>query len=203
MKLVIMTVTVSLLLIVSSTIVPTVALGYEDFAITAYGSAPAGACTVWEPEGGGVLTVYVIYENATVSCVTIAEFQVVAGGGFLGAYLGESYPDGFALSGNTQDGIVLVSLTCWSPSRSTVLASIQYTTNGASPPCSWLEVVGLPDQDILVNTTTEGWQTARTYGKLSLNIDPWDGKTCGSQTWCVPVSTENTTWGRVKALYRE
>jgi hypothetical protein len=193
---------------------PRLVLAYDDFRLTVFPSTDkvGDNCSVFEPEGEGTLTVYVIYDNLAVTGIEYAGFRLAQGGGFAGVYLGETYPDiGIAVTGNTQQGMWLLSPNGWYPwplSRN-VLAVVQYTTTGSSPPCSWLEVVGWPDEEILVSSLVDGeYHVAHTFGKLSINVPesaPEPECPCGAQTWCWSscsgVATEPTTWGRIKALY--
>jgi hypothetical protein len=175
---------------------PPATAGYGDLYITVYGTIYGDGCTVWEPQGGGVLTVYVVFGLS--GCVEEATFRLESGGGFAGVYLGETYPAGGALVGNTHDGIWWVSSGLVAPA---VMAAVQYATDGTSPPCSWLEVVGWPEDEIVMRDCSGEAFAAQTFGKLTLNIEPWDEHTCAPQTWCLPVATDQTTWGRVKAMY--
>jgi hypothetical protein len=74
---------------------------------------------------------------------------------------------------------------------------LTYQVVGTSAPCATLEVVPYPGEDYLRAWDCSGNAVeARTFGPLWVNYIP----SCGS-LWCV-LATEETTWGRVKALYR-
>jgi hypothetical protein len=165
--------------------------------VTVYGTTGGShdGCTVWEPEGGGVLTVYVIHE--WWSCIDEVGFRLTSGGGFAGTYLGETIHDAGAL-GNTQDGILIISVVASAP---TLLATVQYTTDGTSPACSWLEVVAHPETGCMWVVDCGGYtHTITTAGKLSVNVVS-DPEVC-SHVWCwLPIGTEESTWGQIKALY--
>jgi hypothetical protein len=155
-----------------------------------------------EPEGGGILTVYIFYNNnCGYGCITGAAFRLASGGGFTGTYIGETWHSGFALIGNIHDGVNAVSIDTYDPG---LLASVQYMTDGMSPPCSWLKVVGWPeyDDDIMVYRCDDQFLAAGTHGVLSINVSYEDRYTCDPIPWCAPVATHETTWGQIKSLYR-
>ena len=138
----------------------------------------------------------VFFESGLNFPITAAAFRVVTGGGFTGVYVGETVPWEM-WRGNTQDGLEVVLGQCEFPPR--LLATVQYSTDGMSPSCAWLEVVGHPlyDDAIVVADCNSGMHEIYTYCRLTV-IRSWDDRrTCG----LVPV--EESTWGRVKALYRQ
>jgi len=152
-------------------------------------------CWLWEPQGGGIMSLRVIFDLSGFS-ITDAAFRVVTGGGFTGVYMGETVFGDLWL-GNTQDGLEVVLYQCHNSPL--LLATVYYSTDGMSPSCAWLEVVGHPlyDNAIVVADCGSGMHEIHSCCRLTV-IRSWDDRrTCG----LVPV--EESTWGRVKALYRQ
>lgn len=90
-------------------------------------------------------------------------------------------------------------LMSWDLAGSRMLVTVTYAGLGTSALCSYLDVVAHPNFEhlgILVQTCTFENVPAPTRGRLHVNPNA----TCAP--WCV-VSTEETTWGGVKALYRD
>ena len=125
-----------------------------------------------------------------------AKFKIVASSGFTGVLVGEEYVFGELREGNVTDG-VLVYYPEWMCDYYVDFSIVEltYQLMGTSAPCSYITVVAHPDETTpLVLTCTLGWVAPR--------IEPfgvqWDWSTCE-----FPVPTRETTWGRVKALYRD
>jgi len=96
--------------------------------------------------------------------------------------------------GNVTDG-VLVYIPPVVDSHVTILR-LTYQLMGTSAPCSYITVIAHPEE-------TEPLVASCTLGLVATNhVDPimvnWDWGTCE-----LPVPTRETTWGRVKALYRD
>jgi hypothetical protein len=145
----------------------------------------------------GTLTVYVYHDAIGPDGAAGSYFRIVTGGGFTGEYLSESYGS-HATLGSMRDGIhVIYDGACldgpvW-------VAQISYTTYGTSPSCSYVAIVAHPDAAsgmIEVDDCNYALH-ATPVSELRLMIN-W-GWSC--QPWCI-VATEETTWGKVKALYR-
>lgn len=171
-----------------------------------YPSADPGWPTCWITalDGGGIMTVYVVYESPTdVAGLSAVEFQLIGCGGFNGTYLGETV-NSWVWFGNTQEGIQIpFDCVCATGAPCTyVLAVVEYLTDGSLPPCSYLETAPHPDSQIKA-TGPVFWDcdsncyVTFSFSRLAVD-DPNDPSHCG----CL-VLTEETTWGRVKSLYSD
>jgi hypothetical protein len=140
------------------------------------------------------MDVYVYHRgNANV---TGSAFRIGSGGGFTGEFVSVTFGAGFLVQGNIEEGVAVAYDGCvngWSLH----VATITYAVFGTSQSCSYLEILPY----------TEGG-AIETYG-CDFVMEPATGNTrlivnhepsCGP-LWCV-LSTEATTWGKVKALYR-
>lgn len=76
------------------------------------------------------------------------------------------------------------------------IMTVTYQLAGTSAPCSYLEIIAHPDSTTpLVSRCDLNLVEPRVH-TLWVNYDHLNG--CPP-----PVATEQTTWGRVKALYRD
>lgn len=168
--------------------------GYFGF-ITAYPDLNNRVYWLWEPQGGGLVNVYVFFDSFLGDPISAAAFRLVTGGGFTGVYVGETVI-GNVWFGNTQDGIAVSLDACYQAPR--LLVTVQYMTDGTSPSCSWLEVVGHPDYGGVAMVDCNGSLYIQIESYKLVVIRSWaDREACG----LLPV--EESTWGRVKALYAE
>jgi hypothetical protein len=167
-----------------------------DGVITLSPSPFPDACVISEPEGGGVMEVYVVYDGR-LWIISAGGFRVRSGEGFTGVYLGETVDGGLLTLGNTQDGLAMSGINQDGP---VLLATIRYMTDGTSAPCSHLEVVEHPEYGSIWVTDLDKVYSLPDPGPLLVNV-PWPDDSC---VWCVsPNPVETTTWGGVKALYTE
>jgi len=168
--------------------------GYFGF-ITAYPDPSNRVSWLWEPQGGGLVNVYVFFDSFLGDPVSAAAFRLVTGGGFTGVYIGETV-FGSVWLGDTQDGIAVQLGACYNAPR--LLVTVQYMTDGTSPSCSWLEVAGHPDYDAVAMVDCNDNLHFQVVSYKLVVIRSWaDRKACG----LVPV--DKNTWGRIKALYKE
>lgn len=129
-----------------------------------------------------------------------AQFRVAAGAGFTGVLVSEDYTSSTVHIGNVTDGLQVAFGTppegCHSGDF--VIVRLTYQVFGTSAPCSTLEVLPYPgDSSVMVMDCNDNLLPTSPYGPVWINYS----SACGG-LWCVPLATEPTTWGKVKALYR-
>jgi len=152
----------------------------------------ASVCDVYD-QVPGLVTIYVFHMYTPGA--TASQFMVdhVSWGAGTLTYLGETSPYGVII-GNSQTGISIAYGACV-PSPN-VLLTINYFGSGLTPPCSYIQVMpdpaAIPREIWVVDCQTPPNKAIATGGDVVVNPDP--------SCFCnVPV--EETTWGRVKALY--
>jgi len=144
----------------------------------------------------GVLTVYVVHEAQpiipNVSVATSLDFRVSQSSGFTGVWLEESTTHLFL--GSSPTGIRFAYGGCLQlPTR---VLEIHYSVFGTSDECSYLEVVGHPDEicgsDAICAFDCEFEYHVPIGGRLVINPN----------AECSPLPVALTTWGKIKSLYR-
>jgi hypothetical protein len=183
--------------------IPLNAQAQVQSSIAIWGDARIPLCEV--PDAPGERTVYVVH---TINPgTTAARFKIETGPGNTMTYLSETHY--FAsTAGTTQDGISICYENCLLDN--VVLASITYMAHGTSSSCSRLLVVPHPAAQTVEVMDCAG-SSASAYGSdLTLHL-PGGGCGCpvthsfpgNAQTFsCSPVAVQTTTWGSIKALYR-
>jgi hypothetical protein len=161
--------------------------------ITVFADQLGSECTL-EDHDSRALRVYVLHTSSTGAIESM--FKVSPSLGFAAAYVGETV-NASAFSGNTQTGLAVRYNECIAGTF--VIATIDYMGAGQSANCSYLEVVAHPLSPTgyidIIDCYFGMWGVV-TLGKLLVN------PTAGNCTpWCT-VSTRQSTWGAVKALYR-
>jgi hypothetical protein len=162
--------------------------------VTVYADASGASCSLLD-DAPRTFNVYVLHEE--MNGIVGVDFRLAASDGFDGAYVTEVITPPFLVLGDTQSGISFAYTTCFVGSA--VLVTVTYAGSGTSAPCSYLEVVAHPDYvawGILVQNCLFDSYRAPTRGRLYVNPDG------DCPPWCV-VPTRQTTWGGVKALYRD
>jgi hypothetical protein len=132
-------------------------------------------------------TIYVVHSGVVGSPVSSVQFMVEATSGIAFTWLSETSP--FAeVIGDSKTGIYIYYAACLGPDPGLVL-QIQYFGIATSEPCSKLRVV--PDPESVygeIEVVTCNFEVVKaTGGELLVNC---------------PVPVEQTTWGKVKSLYR-
>ena len=159
--------------------------------ITIFGDQGATECSLVDSPGG-TLTLYVFHTG--FSGMLSSDFRVQESSGFHASYVSESI-DVPIHDGDFRSGIFLGYGECLG--GSILLGTVTYATHGQSEDCSYLDVV---EGQIYPWPATESCffedSPAPSLGKLYVNPN----SSC--HPWCVVVATEETTWGKVKALYR-
>ena len=148
-------------------------------------------------ETGATAIVRIAHAPAVYAGISGAVFRIKTSAGFTGTLVSEEYPPGSIIwSGNVSDGVIIqLPVTFCAGNPYYDITKMTFQLYGTSGPCSYLEIVAHPD-----STTPVVWTCGlesvepRVY-RLWVNYDHYNG--CPP-----PVATEQTTWGRVKALYR-
>jgi hypothetical protein len=146
-------------------------------------------------------SVYVVHTNITdEDGIGASIFSLVAASGFNASYLSETIAFPTYL-GSLRDGISIAYGGCHL--GPVLLATAFYQGHGSSEPCSFLDIGPHPTY---LNGTLSDPQVQDCYFYLfpapsvgRLLVNPTVGQ-CAP--WCV-VGSRETTWGGVKALYRE
>jgi hypothetical protein len=123
-------------------------------------------------------------------------FSIGVSEGFTGTLVSYEYGPEVSGVGNPSDGFgILYNGGCSQPFL--LLARLTYQLFGSSSPCSTIEVLPYPGYSSVMasDCTFEPVVTARIAGPVIVNPNG----TCPD--YCF-VSTERSTWGRIKALYR-
>lgn len=159
-------------------------------------SDPAHTIRYAQDVAPGVLTVYAVHEAEPiipgVSVATSLDFRIAQSAGFTGVWLSESTTHLFL--GSSTAGIRFAYGGCLElPTR---VLEVQYSTFGTSESCSYLEVVGHPDE-ICGSNAICAFDCDFEYhvpvgGRLYIN----------PTTECSAVPVAATTWGKIKSLYR-
>jgi hypothetical protein len=169
---------------------------YVPATITLFSDPSGDSCTLIDDKEG-LLNVYVVNKIAPGLGLVGSRFRVASSEGFNAEYASEliHLP---AHMGDLRAGVDIAYNYCYSGSL--LLATITYMGHGTSSPCGYLEVLPHPVSyfgTIEVMVCNFDTYPGATLGPLLVN--PSSGQ-CAP--WCGPVSTQSTTWGAVKALYR-
>lgn len=123
-------------------------------------------------------------------------FRLVPSNGFTGTWLEDIVrAPVWDVTGTSQSGIgILYADPC--PTTSVLVLQVRYQLFGTSSPCSFVEAA--PWEGIcciLITSCYNGAEYPVEGDRIQVNPDA--SCPCG-----IPVATESTTWGRIKALYR-
>lgn len=159
--------------------------------ITVYADDIANSCAVSDTSPGS-LTLYVIHNN--FSGMLSSDFRIVESSQFQASYLGETINTPVH-TGTFRAGVFLGYGEC--REGSLLLGTISYQKHGTSAACSYVTVVAgfiYPWPETQSCFFQE--LSAPPLGPLYVNVDS------ACPAWCV-VAVEATTWGKVKAMYRD
>lgn len=117
--------------------------------------------------------------------VTGSEFRTEADAGFTGVWLSETSPWSPYVIGTSPTGVAIAYAQC--VMSDIIVIKATYLLTGTSAPCSRLRVVPSPGHDLVVCSGCHFVDGPCGAGSLAVSC---------------PVPVEETTWGRVKALYR-
>jgi len=182
---------------------PPNAMAQIESSIAISGSPDFPLCNVSDVTPG-TRTLYIIHRfNPGMNAV---RFKIQAGPGVTMTYVSETHYFASTI-GNTQSGISVCYGTCTLGNQ--LIASVTYTTYGTSSGCSKMLVVPHPSAQTVEAIKCNGVAT-RTYVE-ELVIEHNSGCGCPdthgflgtAQVFgCQPVPVASTTWGAIKALYR-
>ena len=143
--------------------------------------------STYQDQSPQVFSVYVVHSDMTGSAARSVRFKVEASPGITFSWIGETSP-WTIVDGDSRTGIYVDYNTCLFPSPGFVL-EIQYFGAGTSETCSTLRTVAHPDSPYeVIEVVTCDFEVFSAVGKeLLVNC---------------PVPVEQTTWGRVKSLFR-
>jgi hypothetical protein len=144
----------------------------------------------------GIGDVYAVHHIEDPVGARALYFRLVSSPGFSGTWLEDIVrAPAWATIGTSQTGFA-IQYPSPCPTTSILVLQARYQLFGTSSPCSFVEAV--PWNGICCIVTLSCWTTAEypvDGDRIHVNLDA--SCPCG-----VPVATEPTTWGRVKALYR-
>jgi len=150
----------------------------------------------------GLLNVFVVH-NFTAGA-TASQFAVEECGPFELAYLAWTAAHLVTVGGDTRTGVA-VSYDTGCAVGPILVGTIAYFGEGTTPPCAYLRVIADPAAASgQIEGVDCGFLSTFPAGSLmSINSDG----TCfcvagGGFPPCNPVPTEESTWGKVKSLYR-
>lgn len=156
-----------------------------------------------EQDGPGIVTIHVVMEFNSWSMAS--RFRIQQSPEVTWTYLSET-PAFPTVLGNTQTGITICYDECFEGSA--LLISIQYMAYGTSAECNGgLSIVPYPGAETVEVKNCDGSVSAAFTRPLTVG-----GCSClGARVYpgvpqvfdCTPLATKTTTWGAVKALYRD
>jgi hypothetical protein len=149
-------------------------------------------CLHYEEYGSYDVHVYVVHQNTPGA--TGCRFKLKASMSLSWFYWGETSP--YAVTGNTQTGITVNYGACLA--SDILVTTVLYLKDSQSGRCATIRAVPDPAApsgtievyDCSGNTLVGGSQP------LVINPGGWD-----CWVWCSTIPVEESTWGRVKALY--
>jgi hypothetical protein len=175
---------------------PTIEASAEEFQYT---------CQLANDSGPGVRTIY-IRHNFNIGA-TGSRFKIVLGSGATMTYLSETHPIALTV-GDVQSGITFCYGTC--TQDVVLLATVNYMSYATDENCSEVLVAPHPDAETVEVMGCDGSPMAAWVRDLNL-LAPHGICGCPQPHIfagtayafnCNALSTEQSTWGAVKALYR-
>lgn len=185
------------------------AAGAQGYAITIY-SDPAGTDCFLIDHAAGLVSIYVFHEIGTPGGALGSEFRLAQGTDVTLIWVGETLLDGGIHFGDTRTGVQIGYGACRTGHLH--VATVNYFAFGTSAVCGEMAVCSsLLAADVAGLSCTDGWQSIGAGG-LYVNSDyvscscivarPGATASAPMQSVCaLPVGVEETTWGRIKALY--
>jgi hypothetical protein len=162
-------------------------------------------CQLGNTQPGIVQTIY-IRQTFNVGS-TAARFKVTLEPGVEMTYLSETHPFP-STAGDTQTGISVCFGECLLGNQ--ILATINYMTTGAGPLCGKILIVPHPNAENVDVLQCDGSPISAYIRDLHVVGPGWAGGCPGVHRFggvsevfdCVRLAVQQTTWGAVKALYR-
>lgn len=156
----------------------------------------------------GLVTVY-IFHVTSFSALT-SRFRLASSPGVTMTYVSETINMPLH-SGGTQTGITICYGGCTAYQEELLIASITYMAYGTGSACGSIKVVPHPDAQTVDSVDCAG--IPQVVGVQDASVGPGLGS-CGcppvhvfagtpSYATCEPVATSPSTWGAIKALYRD
>jgi hypothetical protein len=123
------------------------------------------------------------------------QFRITSSPGFTGTWLEDIVPTGMSHFGASQSGIGIGYGSC--PTAGTILVlHLRYQLQGTSTPCSFLEAGPYPNLCCVATQTCYFFNELPVDGgRLQVNPD----QSCPCEA---TLAIEPSTWGRIKAMYR-
>jgi hypothetical protein len=177
----------------------------QSNVIEVSGDEFGGVCYLGNDSGPGLRTVYV--RQSPNFGATASRFRLALSPGATMTYISEV--PSFSSLGNTQDGITLCYGSCVDD-FGFLLVAVTFQSFANDQNCSQVMILPHPSSESIEVINCLG-QPEIAYGKNLFILAP--GGICGCPVahlvpgtpqvfGCAPVPVEETTWGRVKALYR-
>jgi len=179
------------LLLLGSLIFPCGAKAASGGRLGLYSDVALSECTLADssPRIADVYVVHSVTGSAAAFDGAISiMFQLGSSAGFTGTWLEDVLPAGMAAVGTSQSGII-IGYPC--SHSSLVVLKIRYQMHGTSSSCSAVEAI----PNAITWTCFYGDELPVDNGRLVVNSN----QSCSCD---MPVATESSTWGRVKAMYR-
>jgi hypothetical protein len=177
------------------------AIAHADFAgrLALYSDASLSQCSLTDTSPG-IADIYVVHRIAGTPAalgVVGSIFAIAPSAGFNGTWLEDIVPAGLTRNGTSPTGIAVgYGGSC--RFADLLVLHVRYQMQGTSPPCSSVEVVPHPAYPWMIITTTCGFgdELPVEGGRAIVNAD----QTCPCDH---PVAAQPSTWGRIKAMYRD
>jgi hypothetical protein len=155
-----------------------------------------GSCSIADTQAGSI-SVYVYHRSPPFDLgVTGSAFRIGSGGGFTGVLMSAVFDPTFWVVGDISQGVAVSYGGC-SNDEFILVAIATYSVSGSSTACSYVEVLPFSDGGSVETYNCDmAMEPATATTRLIVNYE----SSCGPLT-CV-LSTQSTTWGSIKALYR-
>jgi len=188
----------SLILIATVLVVAIPATASAQFGVIGvYTDQMASGCEIVDG-GQGVVTLYVVHTLGAGAAAVV--FMVQPSAGFGATYITDSHP--FEVSiGDSQTGIAIAYTECLS--GTIVVLGVTYLFLGTSETCSYLDVVGdpdephYPDDPVVVDCgVPPDGPNKYPFPGYRFMVNPDETCRCVS-----PLPVRESTWGQIKSLY--
>ena len=150
---------------------------------------------VFTPPPGVVMSLYLVHESHTGA--TAVNFSALRPACFSGLWLSDTrvFPN---TVGNSQTGVIVNYGSCLQ--APTHVLTMNFIVFGPTPPCCYYPVQPDPMNPSghieSVDCASQVWEAGDIPAIINPTPNCWDGI-------CVPIPVEDTTWGRVKAMFVE
>jgi hypothetical protein len=167
--------------------------------VAMYSDAGLSVCSLVDaaPQIADVYVVHITAGSVMESDASGIQLRLTSSAGFTGTWLEDVIPSGMSHAGTSQSGIGIgYGATC--PTSGIILMlQARYQMHGTSAECSFVEAGPYPNLLSIASTTCYFFDELPVDGdRLQVNPDP----SCSCEG---AVATKPTTWGQIKAMYRE